>query len=423
MRFGAVALGLLLVLSVNACQGPTKDATAPRYEAKAFFETTRFRLPGNNNGYAFSPDRSKVLISSDSTGVFNVYALPTSGGDPVALTASKDNATFGASYFPADERILFTADQGGNELTHVYVRETDGSVKDLTPGAKVKADFLGWNAAGDNFYLISNERDPQAFDVYAYGANGYGRRLVFKNPGFTVSDISRDGRWVALVKPRTSANSDVYLADLSGDATPKLITPHQGNIAYDVYGFTPDGGALIFATDEHGEFNQAWTHNLSTGEKAKLIAADWDVMAVGYSKSGRYRVQAINADASTQVAITNVQGRKDIKLTGVPAGDLGNVRFSPDEKQVAFSVASDTSPSDVFVADLETGQARRLTKASNPAIDETQLVQASIARFKSYDGLEIPGVLYRPKGASAKNPAHAVVFVHGGPGDQSRRGY
>src|SRR3546814_4700241 len=89
---------------------------------------------------------------------------------------------------------------------------------------------------------------------------------------------------------------------------------------------------------------------------------------------------------------------------------------------VAFTVAADTSPADIFVADLATGKARRLTTALNPDIDENQLVEATVARFKSYDGLEVPGVLYKPREASASNPVPALVWVHGGPGGQSRRG-
>jgi hypothetical protein len=46
------------------------------------------------------------------------------------------------------------------------------------------------------------------------------------------------------------------------------------------------------------------------------------------------------------------------------------VRFNRDETKIAFTVASDTSPSDVFVADLATGAATRLTTSLNPAIDE-----------------------------------------------------
>ena len=41
-----------------------------------------------------------------------------------------------------------TSDEGGDEQTHVYVRNPDGSTKDLTPGKKLKASFFGW--AGDD---------------------------------------------------------------------------------------------------------------------------------------------------------------------------------------------------------------------------------------------------------------------------------
>ena len=37
--------------------------------------------------------------------------------------------------------------------------------------------------------------------------------------------------------------------------------------------------------------------------------------------------------------------------------------------------------------------------------------------FRSFDGLEIPGFLMRPRGASAERPAAAVVYPHGGPTD------
>jgi dipeptidyl aminopeptidase/acylaminoacyl peptidase len=53
-----------------------------------------------------------------------------------------------------------------------------------------------------------------------------------------------------------------------------------------------------------------------------------------------------------------------------------------------------------------------------------QLVEpARSVRFTSYDGLEVPGILYRPREASAESPVPAIVWVHGGPGGQSRKGY
>jgi dipeptidyl aminopeptidase/acylaminoacyl peptidase len=400
---------------------PAPAAAPARYSAKTFFETTSYTMAAPA-GFGFSADGSRILINSDQSGVFNAYALAVAGGAATPLTSSADNATFAQSFFPGDDRMLFTFDKGGNELNHVYVREADGSVRDLTPGDKVKADFLGFSADGKTFWVTSNERDPEMFDVYAYDTDGYGRRMLFRNQGYAVGDISPDGRYLALVKERTSADNNLYLADLSAKSAPKLITTHKGNVSHAVYDFSRDGRTLVYSTDEAGEFNQAWAHDLASGAKKPMIAADWDVMFVQYSRSGRYRVHALNSDGSTDLTITDRDGRA-VALKGIPDGDVGGVRFNRDETMVAFTVASDTSPADIFVADLATGQARRLTKALNPAIDEAQLVEATVARFKSYDGLEVPGILYKPREASASNKVPALVYVHGGPGGQSRRGY
>lgn len=394
------------------------------YPTQAFYETTRYLLPPQD-GHAFSPDGKKLLMSSDKTGVVNVYVMLVAGGAPQALTTSTSSATFATSWFPRDERVLFTSDQGGNELNHLFVRGLDGKVTDLTPGEKLKAEFAGWNAAGSTFYVSTNERDPKAFDLYAYDATSYSRKLVFTNAGgLSLGDLSDDGRWLALTKLHTSTNTDLFLADLSQPgAAPKLITPHQGSAEFGVFEFTPDNKALIYSTNEPGEFTEAWRYDLASGARTRLLAEEWDVANLKFSRSGRYRADYVNADASTVLKVNDLKGGKLLQLSGLPAGDLTGVRFSADEKALAVTVASDTSPSDIFVADVTTGTTRRLTTALNPQIDEKDLVEASVARFKSYDGLEVPGILYRPKGASAANPAHAIVLVHGGPGGQSRRGY
>ncbi|WP_447909214.1 S9 family peptidase [Brevundimonas bullata] len=403
---------------------PSRAAStaATPYTAAQFFETTSFSM-ANPDGLAFSEGRTHVLISSDQTGVFNAYALPVAGGDPVPLTASTTNATFAQSYFPDGRRILVAADQGGNELTHIYVRETDGTLRDLTPGDKLKAGFVGFSDDGQTFWLTSNERDASAFDVYAYDATTYERKLVFQNPGLNVTGVSGDGRLVALIKSHTSANSDIYLADLRTGGEPYLISEHTGDVAYDVSGFGPNGATLIYTSDQDGEFAQAYAYDIANKAHNRTTQADWDVMYVSFSPNGRYRVTAVNADASTELTIEDAQTRAPVRLTGLPQGDITGVRFDPGAGLAAFTVVSDTSPADVFVADLSTGQARRLTSALNPAIKESDLVEATIVRYPGEGGVMVPAVLYRPKGASAANPAPAVVLVHGGPGGQTRRGY
>ncbi len=429
-----LCVSLLLAGLLAACDGQTPapaateaaaakpEAPPARYTAEQFFDTTSFRI-ADAGGLAFSPDGQSLLISSDATGVFNAYALPVAGGEPVALTASTDNAVFAATYLP-DGRVVVASDQGGNELTHVYVREADGSLRDLTPGDKVKAGYLALSPDGKTLWVTSNARDAKAFDVLAFDTATLEGRTVFRNAGaFYPAAISRDGRWLALDKPNTSADSDVYVFDLQGQGEPKLVTKHTGHVSHGVLDFTPDSKGLVLSTDAHGEFSQAWTYDLATGENTPLLQADWDVMFVSWSPSGRYRVSAINADAKSELTLLDTQSAQPLAFTGLPDGDIGGVRFSPDESRVAFTVASDTSPSDVFVADLADGKARRLTTALNPAIRESDLVEATIVRYAGEGGVQVPAVLYRPRGASAADPVPAVVLVHGGPGGQTRRGY
>jgi dipeptidyl aminopeptidase/acylaminoacyl peptidase len=77
----------------------------------------------------------------------------------------------------------------------------------------------------------------------------------------------------------------------------------------------------------------------------------------------------------------------------------------------------------VYLVDLGAGRSSRLTQALNPQIKESDLVATQVVRYKSADGVEIPSILYRPRIASATTKVPALVWVHGGPGGQSRTGY
>ncbi|MEQ8556970.1 MAG: S9 family peptidase [Henriciella sp.] len=401
---------------------PTETATVQEYPAALFHETISWGL-GSNNGYVFSHEDGDILASTDETGIFNAVTLDEAGA-VTALTMSDDNAVYAQSFFPQDDRVLVTSDSGGNEIYHVYVREEDGTLTDLTPGEEVRASFVGWRDDGEVFYVQTNERDPQTNDLYEYSAADYSRKMIFENDGKDIADVSPDGRWLALSKERTNADSNIFLVDfLADDQAPELITGHEGDISYGVYDFTADSETLIYATNEYGEFNQAWTYNLVSGEKNPLIEADWDVSFVFDSPTGRYLVSAINADAVTELTITDNETGEAVELTNIPDGEVGQVRFNRDESEIAFGVNTDTSPFNLYLADLDDGEATRLTDALPDAIDEDDLVTAEIVRYESFDGLEIPAVFYMPKQASADNPVPALVWVHGGPGGQTTKGY
>jgi dipeptidyl aminopeptidase/acylaminoacyl peptidase len=219
-------------------------------------------------------------------------------------------------------------------------------------------------------------------------------------------------------------DSELFLLDLRAEgALPVPITRHENPVQHYVYGFSPDSSRLLYGTDAYSEFVQGWSYQLASGEHSPLVQADWDVSFIFYSDSGDYRVTGINRDASLVVEVLDTKTGLPLRVPEPPFWQMSQLRFSPREKQLAFLLSSDTSPGDVYVVDLKTQLDTRLTEALNPAIAESELVRSQVVRFSSFDGLEIPGILFKPVGASTQTPAPALVWVHGGPGGQSKTNY
>lgn len=422
MRVNFVAIAAISILSLGLAGCDMKaglaDGPSQSYDAEAFFQTTSYSLAG---GIAFSPDGSKVLGSSDRTGVFNAYSFPVSGGAEIQLTSSTTNPNYAVSYFPHDERILMTADGGGDELNHIYVREIDGAIKDITPGEKLKAAFVSWTADGKTFFVTSNERDNAAFDLYRYTSDDYSRTLVFENTGgYTVSAVSRDGMWALVGKTNSNTDSDVFLLEIAS-GTLTHITPHDDDASFTAAGFSPSGTPLV-SSDVDGEFRSIYSYDRATSKLVMRHDATWDVSWVRHSRTGRYAAVALNDDGSTKITIMANDG-SELVLPDMGKGNVLSVRFSANDESAALILNADSAPSNIHVVDLGAMSASKLTKALNPAVNPDDLVDAEVVRYASFDGLQIPGILYKPIGASAENKTPALVWVHGGPGGQSRRGY
>ncbi len=420
----------VIALVLTGCSTANKQAApAPQispqaqinfetYTAEEFYKTTSvFGSSINHSG-------SAVLVSNDDSGIFNAYKVPVDGSKTTQLTFSTEESIFVESWFPKDDRFLYSADKGGDELNHLFVKDLEGNEVDLTPGEGLKAMMLSWHEDDDSFFVMTNERDAKYFDVYQYNTADYSRNLIYKNDsGFTVESMSPNGRFIALSKNHSNSNTDLYLVDLRLKMNkPRLITEHEGDVSYYAYTFTKDNKQLLYATNEFGEFNQAWTYDIATSESELNYKADWDVSFSYFSKDGRYQITGINADAQTQLTITDHKNNRELSLPTLPSGDLRGVNFSQDSKSMVFYINSDTSPSNLYSHKIGTDKVLRLTNSGNPAIKEQNLVAGEVIRFKSFDGVEIPAILYKPKQAEfSKVPA--LIYIHGGPGGQSRKGY
>ena len=156
---------LCLLISLSACKN---DQTPSSNIAENMKQYTIEQFMDNEavGGGSFSTDKSKLLISSNRSGIYNMYTVPTEGGEYTPITASDSSSVFAVSYFPNDDRMLYRADGNGDEIYHIYMRDLDGSTIELTPFEGAIASFYGWTRDGQSFYYGSNKRNPQFMDVY-----------------------------------------------------------------------------------------------------------------------------------------------------------------------------------------------------------------------------------------------------------------
>src|SRR6185369_8252662 len=108
-------------------------------------------------------------------------------------------------------------------------------------------------------------------------------------------------------------------------------------------------------------------------------------------------------DARTKIKIYDQANGKLVALPQLPNADITGVNISPSEKLMAFYVNGDRSPGNLYVYNFATKKATRLTNSLNPEIDPNDLIESQVIRYKSFDGVQIPSILYKPKQASAQS--------------------
>lgn len=407
---------LVLIVSCKKDQ-ETKDVALnlKQYTIEQFMDNEAV------SGGSFSSDLSKLLVSSNRSGIYNMYTISTNDGEYTPITASDSSSVFAVSYFPNDDRMLYRADGNGDEIYHLYLRETDGTIRELTPDEGARASFYGWAHDGVSFYYASNKRNPRYMDVYEMDIESFESKLVYQNDeGYDVDAISNDKNTLALLKPVNTNDADLFLYSISDQNMTKVNENLSGNSAQD---FSLDGKYFYYTTDDGSEFSYLMKYDLKTGTKEKVLEKSWDVSGSYFTHNGKYQVTYVNEDAKNSIEIMDVATGNNIDLPDFENGSVTSVSFSSDESMMRMYVGGSNSPSDLFIYNLETKEQKQLTNVLNDDIDVSHLVNAKVIRFKSFDGLEIPAIYYLPHQASVENKVPALVWVHGGPGGQSRQNF
>lgn len=412
-------LVIALIAGVWACKEEKKEPSI----AETMKTYTISQMMDNESiaGGSFSPDKSKLLVSSNRSGIYNMYTIPTSGGEMMPVTQSDSSSVFAISYFPKDERMLFRMDNNGDEIYHIFVRDMDGSFSDLTPKEGARSLFYQWSEDKSAFFYGSNKRDNRFVDLYKMDLESMTSELVYENnDGYDVGVVSPDEKYVALSKSINTNDSDLFLYNLESKELTQINKNQSGNAPQD---FSPDGTAFYYTTDDGSEFSYLMKYNLADDSYEKAMERDWDISGSYFTDQGTYQVTYINEDAKNTIEVMEVATGKNIDLPSIENMEITSVSFSDDESMMRFYAGGSHTPSNLYVYNLETKEQKRLTDVLNPEVQAQDLVKAEVVRYKSFDGLEIPAIYYKPHQASAETPVPALVWVHGGPGGQSRQNF
>ena len=346
-------------------------------------------------------------MSSNESGIYNAYEIDIASGQKKALTNSTKESVFANDYVPGSNSFIYSADKGGDENDHLYLQRPDGSVKDLTPGEKEKANFWGWSRDNKFLYYGSNKRDPRFFDLYKMDTTTWTPIMVYKNEsGFDVGAISDDEVLLALVQPVTTSSSNLFLLNqqskelkkINADSIESNNNPMQ---------FSNDNRFLYYTTDEGSEYQHVIKYDVSSGAKEKFYSTNWDVMYLYTSFNEKYRVVGVNEDGRNKLYIFDHKTGNAIDFPKNENGDVLAVNISRTENKMRLTIGDGKSPNNIYVYDFGTKELKKLTNTLNPEMDGNDLVSAEVVRYKSFDGLEIPAIYYKPQqaGKNQKVPA------------------
>ncbi len=408
-------IGFIGLAMLMACTQAPKEVT--HYTIEQFFDNLSI------GGGSFSADETKLLVTSNQTGIYNVFAIQVDGSGEQQLTFSDSSSIFAISYFPEDDRFLYSSDQEGNENDHIYMQEPDGTVTDITPWEGVKSQFAGWTRDFNYFYFASNRRDARFFDMYRMDIGTFQPEMIYENKeNLTPGIISPNDQFMVLTREITTSNNEMYLLDL-GSGEISHISQHEGDATYSPSDFSLDNRKLYYLTNEGSEFTYLTSYDLASGEKEVEFETDWDVRYATFSFNEKYLVIGINQDAKTVVKIFDESTGEEVETPDFGNRDITGVSISRSEKLCRLAAASPTSPVDLYIYRFGEEGYTRLTHSLNREIDEADLVAGEVIRYTSFDGLEIPAILCKPKEATVKNRVPALLWIHGGPGGQSRLGF
>jgi len=375
---------------------------------------------------SWHPHRHEMLIDTRFGNSFQVHRVNGPGAARTQLTFYAE-PVFGGQFDPVGgDSFVFAKDRGGDEFYQLYRYETaDGRVTLLTDG-KSRNTGPRWSNDGRRVAYGSTRRTGNDVDVWVVDAADpkTERRVAdLSGGGWGVSDWSPDDGRLLLTNEVSINESYLWLVDLATGQKTALTSGGKEKVAYSEARFAKDGRALYVACDAGSEFQRLARLDLGTKKLEFLTPDTADIDEFDLSRDGRRIAYVANEKGIGVLHVLDTGSRDDWKLPGVPVGEVSGVRWHPDGSLLGFTLSSARSSGDAYSWDSASGKVERWTFSETGGLNAAVFVEPELVSWKSFDGREISGFLYRPDPAKFPGKRPVVVDIHGGPEGQARPGF
>jgi len=441
---------------------PTGGACTERTEC----DPIRYTSPSTESSAPrFSPDGRYLLFTSKRPGVnATTWALRLDRPSGEAFPA--DSLPRGGST-PSDRRFVVWSDS----VTPDTTAGPDSAAKKADPWAKMMATARPPHGA------VTHPVDPARFDgrhvfdlryktndrgflpvqstarvwrplqVWTQALDGTPKRRV-TNTAYSHFDaaVSPDGRWIAFaadtalrsdsavtaardsverlpydpVRDERDPNDlDIYVipaAGCAGGCRPRRLTRAVGNETD--LAWSPDGKQIAFIA-QPGRTKSARIYSVSVEGTAapppENLLGDWRYEPdefewlpsgeISFSAAVGGRTALFTLQPKTRAVREVVGGRR--RLSG----------FTRDARgaRVAYVATSVTAPTELYAADVDGRNERKLTHFNDKLNAEIAWADAERFTYPSAGGLEIEGWLMKPYGYTPGRKYPLVLYIHGGP--------
>jgi dipeptidyl aminopeptidase/acylaminoacyl peptidase len=293
------------------------------------------------------------------------------------------------------DRLQFKEDTRGyldRRRTHIYVFDlAKKSLIQITSG-DFDDDEAAWSPDGKQIAFTSNRSapDPDATyntDIWTVAADntdkGAHLTKISSSPGEDHSPAwSPDGKQIAFttqLDPKLFQYATKHLAIAPATGGPVKVLTQSFDRMVSFPRFSPDGQSIYFIADDDGTQNLCRIA-ITGGEVTRPIGGR--VMVYGYNlaKSGEVAAQISKIDRPNEIYFL----------------------AAPSAMQSSAAQAASAEPA-------------RLTHVNDPIISQLRLATVEYVHFKSKDGTQVSGYLYKPLGYVPGTREPTLLRPHGGP--------